>query len=169
MRSKLWYWWPSRRTDPWPRYPHRNKFSIRTPEGLGRRKSGWDGEEGPGLLSSGSGLMHCVFVFLLLHEFKTFSCSRRRVRGTEREQTGFNLHEMWYSESMNVLWHVWWWKLKSEYCHVWMVCAGLRLRMGERRNRRGPDGHLQTSTCVWTQSWTPQRAGGNQPAWGDEG
>ena len=52
-------------------------------------------------------------------------------------------------------------------CRV--MCSGARRRMEARGDRGGPDGHLQTSTCVWTQSPSCQRAGRNQPAWGEEG
>ena len=42
------------------------------------------------------------------------------------------------------------------------MCPGLRWRMEERG---GEEGYLQTPpSCVRTQSQTPQRAGGNQPA-----
>ena len=50
-----------------------------------------------------------------------------------------------------------------------VMCSGVRRRMEVRGDRGGPDGHLQTSTCVWTQSRSRQRAGRNQPAWGEEG
>lgn len=40
--------------------------------------------------------------------------------------------------------------------------------MEARRDRAGLEGHLQTSSCAWTQSQTPQRAGRNQPPSGTE-